>query len=312
MDLKAKKELLKNVELLGKKAYKDLALSKVEADGLLDYIDRAGLLTSRSIKIKNFIKYLESLIYTKKEEVKKVVKKKIEEEVATQQIFNILENIEEKEEEVKKEEPRKVANKKRVAKKVTTKKVPAKKIAEKKEEEVKKVEEVKKAPAKRVKAETKPATKKDASKKPLTEKEKQKLYKRNYRQEFIKALGNPARRKQINNFIKNEILSEDIDKYFNVSNFTINDIGLQMMHNRANFFLETEYGVERVTVIDRDYRDGRKYVLVKNLDLSKYDIVFVDTFNIKDGTFHHKLANGEILKMKFHIPVLKKNANIDY
>lgn len=265
MKLNERKTLLRGVISDGKKAYKDLELSKKDAEGLIKLIDAEGLFTSKSQKIKNFIKHLESLMDDKQEE------KKNDTEKAEQTILSILEDKEDTKEEIKEE-----------VKPVETK------------EEVK--EEVKEE--------------KVANKKATTKKEKLAIAIENYKKEFYSAYGDPVERKKINNFLRCECTNEELFDYFELSDLTINKLGLSMLKDKAVFILECEGEFERMTIVDKDIKDGKTYLLVKSLDTKNYDRIYLDNWDSKAKAFKHSVGDENYI-FNFYMPVLKKGVKLD-
>lgn len=154
--------------------------------------------------------------------------------------------------------------------------------------------------------EKKVSNKKDTNAK----KEKLAIAIENYKKEFFKVYGDPTERKKINNFLRCECTNEELFDYFDLSDFLINQLGLSMLKDKAVFILECEGEFERMTIVDKDIKEGRTYLLVKSLDTKNYDRIYLDNWDSKKKVFKHTVGN-ENYTFKFYMPVLKKGVKID-
>ena len=154
--------------------------------------------------------------------------------------------------------------------------------------------------------EKKVSNKKDTNAK----KEKLAIAIENYKKEFFRVYGDPTERKKINNFLRCECTNEELFDYFDLSDFLINQLGLSMLKDKAVFILECEGEYERMTIVDKDIKDGRTYLLVKSLDTKNYDRIYLDNWDSKMKVFKHTVGD-ENYTFKFYMPVLKKGVKID-
>lgn len=143
-----------------------------------------------------------------------------------------------------------------------------------------------------------------------TKKEKLAIALENYKREFFKYYGNAEERKAINTFLRSECTNLEVEKYFDFANLLINKLGLSLLKDRAVFILECDGELERMTIVDKDSKDGKPYLLVKSLDTKNYDRIYFDDWDSKKKAFKHVVGEN-VYYFNFYLPVLKKGVKLD-